>query len=265
MSEILLSLILGLIQGLTEFLPVSSSAHLLFPSLLFGSNDLGLPFDIAVHAGTLVAVIFFFRSDLINMTKSFFIKDELLVSDRRLALLLILATIPVVIVGFFASDLIEQRIFSIQSIAWMNLIFAFFLLMAYKYNTNTNSKELITLTIVGALFIGCFQVFALLPGASRSGTAITAALFIGLSLKDASKFSFMLGIPTILGALVFLVLDVVNSDVYLNSLSLIIGFLVSMFFAFFTIKYFLLFAERIGMYPFVLYRVGLGITLLLLI
>ena len=119
MSEILLSLILGLIQGLTEFLPVSSSAHLLFPSLLFGSNDLGLPFDIAVHAGTLVAVIFFFRSDLTNMTKSFFIKDELLVSDRRLALLLILATIPVVIVGFFASDLIEQRIFSIQSIAWM--------------------------------------------------------------------------------------------------------------------------------------------------
>ena len=263
MTELLLSLILGLIQGLTEFLPVSSSAHLLFPSLLFGSDDLGLPFDIAVHAGTLVAVIFFFRLDLINMTKSFFVKDELLANDRRLALLLILATIPVVIVGFFASDLIEQRIFGIQSIAWMNLIFAFLLLLAYKFNTH--SKKLITLTIAGAIFIGCFQVFALLPGASRSGTAITAALFIGLSLKDASKFSFMLGIPTILGALVFLLLDVVNSDVYLNSLSLIIGFLVSMFFAFFTIKYFLLFAERIGMYPFVLYRLGLGVILLLLV
>ena len=263
MSEFLLSLILGLIQGLTEFLPVSSSAHLLFPTLIFGSDDLGLPFDIAVHAGTLVAVIFFFRSDLINMTKSFFVKSDLLSSHKRLALLLILSTIPVVIVGFFASDLIGQRIFSIQSIAWMNLIFAFLLLLAYKLNTH--SKQLVTLTITGALFIGCFQVFALLPGASRSGTAITAALFIGLSLKDASKFSFMLGIPTILGALVFLLLDLVNSDINLNILSLITGFLISMFFAFFTIKYFLLFAERIGMYPFVIYRLGLGAVLLLLI
>ncbi|MFQ3340076.1 MAG: undecaprenyl-diphosphatase [Gammaproteobacteria bacterium] len=263
MSEFLLSLILGLIQGLTEFLPVSSSAHLLFPTLIFGSDDLGLPFDIAVHAGTLVAVIFFFRSDLINMTKSFFVKSDLLSSHKRLALLLILSTIPVVIVGFFASDLIGQRIFSIQSIAWMNLIFAFLLLLAYKLNTH--SKQLVALTITGALFIGCFQVFALLPGASRSGTAITAALFIGLSLKDASKFSFMLGIPTILGALVFLLLDLVNSDINLNILSLITGFLISMFFAFFTIKYFLLFAERIGMYPFVIYRLGLGAVLLLLI
>ena len=141
MSEFLLSLMLGLIQGLTEFLPVSSSAHLLFPTLIFGSDDLGLPFDFAVHAGTLVAVIFFFRSDLINMTKSFFVKSDLLSSHKRLALLLILSTIPVVIVGFFASDLIGQRIFSIQSIAWMNLIFAFLLLKTDNSPLNGTSKE----------------------------------------------------------------------------------------------------------------------------
>jgi undecaprenyl-diphosphatase len=193
MSDLFLSFILGIIQGLTEFLPISSSAHLLFPSLVFGSNDLGLAFDISVHVGTLLAVIYYFRDDILAMTKSLFQSNSSLAEERGLALLLIIATIPIVLAGFFGSDLISDNRTNIGSIAYMNLIFAGFLFIAYFYSSA--SKTLLELTVVGALFIGLFQVFALLPGASRSGTAMTAALFIGLNLKDASKFAFFIKHP----------------------------------------------------------------------
>ena len=263
MSDLFLSFILGIIQGLTEFLPISSSAHLLFPSLVFGSNDLGLAFDISVHVGTLLAVIYYFRDDILAMTKSLFQSNSSLAEERGLALLLIIATIPIVLAGFFGSDLINDNRTNIGSIAYMNLIFAGFLFIAYFYSSA--SKTLLELTVVGALFIGLFQVFALLPGASRSGTAMTAALFIGLSLKDASKFAFLLSIPTIFGALVFLLLEISTSSYSFNFVSLFIGLITSCVVAFLTIKYFLIFVDRIGMYPFVIYRIILGCILLLLI
>ena len=263
MSDLFLSFILGIIQGLTEFLPISSSAHLLFPSLVFGSNDLGLAFDISVHVGTLLAVIYYFRDDILAMIKSLFQSNSSLAEERGLALLLIIATIPIVLAGFFGSDLININRTNISSIAYMNLIFAGFLFIAYLYSSA--SKTLVELSIIGALFIGLFQVFALLPGASRSGTAMTAALFIGLSLKDASKFAFLLSIPTIFGALVFLLIEISTSSYSFNFVSLFIGLITSCVVAFLTIKYFLIFVDRIGMYPFVIYRIILGCILLLLI
>ena len=263
MSDILLSFLLGLVQGLTEFLPISSSAHLLLPSLIFGSSDLGLSFDIAVHAGTLVAVMYFFRSELLLMTTSIITKRENLHEYRKLAFQLIIATIPIVITGLIFSDLIEQRIFSTLSIAIANLIFAMLLLIVFLYKKSNTS--IFELTLYGALIIGIIQCFALIPGASRSGIVITAALLIGMNLKDASKFSFMLGIPTILGALVLLVIEMQTLNLTYNFFNLIIGFITSMVFAFFTIKLFLGFVERIGMIPFVIYRVILGLILLLLI
>ena len=263
MSDLFLSFILGIIQGLTEFLPISSSAHLLFPSLVFGSNDLGLAFDISVHVGTLLAVIYYFRDDILAMTKSLFQSNSSLAEERGLALLLIIATIPIVLAGFFGSDLININRTNISSIAYMNLIFAGFLFIAYLYSSA--SKTLVELSIIGALFIGLFQVFALLPGASRSGTAMTAALFIGLNLKDASKFAFLLSIPTILGALVFLLIEISTSSYSFNFISLFIGLITSCIVAFLTIKYFLIFVDRIGMYPFVIYRIILGCILLLTI
>ena len=117
----------------------------------------------------------------------------------------------------------------------------------------------------GALFIGIVQCFALIPGASRSGTAITAALLIGMNLKDSSKFSFMLGIPTIFGALVLLIFEIQTLDITYNLMNLFIGFFVSMIFAFLTIKLFLDFVEKIGMIPFVTYRIFLAALLFLLI
>ena len=130
MSDILLSFILGLVQGLTEFLPISSSAHLLFPSLIFGSNDLGLYFDISVHAGTLAAVIYYFKNEIFLMSKSIFLTDNSN-ENSNLLLNLVIATIPVVIFGFLFKDFISQRIFSIESIAISNLVFASILLLAF--------------------------------------------------------------------------------------------------------------------------------------
>jgi undecaprenyl-diphosphatase len=263
MNEVLLSFILGLIQGLTEFLPISSSAHLLFPSLLFGADDLGLAFDIAVHAGTLFAVMYFFRADIFLMMKSLISKNNTLHDSRRLAYLLIIATIPIVIAGLLGLDFIESNRNSISSIAYMNIVFAGLLLLAYM--VSSSSKSIVELTILGAIFIGFFQIFALFPGASRSGTAITAALLIGLNLKDSSRFAFLLAIPTILGALVFLIGDLALYPANINRASLFVGFLTSSIFAFLTIKYFLIFVEKIGMYPFVIYRVLLGVIILAII
>ena len=264
MNDIFLSIALALIQGLTEFLPVSSSAHLLFPSLLFGANDLGLSFDIATHGGTLFAVLVYFRLDIKKMFLSinpFFNNHD--VQSRQLFTYLIVATFPIIIFGLIGSDYIANRSFGVTSIAWANLIFATVLFLAYRYSSQ--SKTILQLSIFTVLFIGLFQVFALIPGASRSGTAMTAALLIGLNLKEASKFAFLLSIPTILGALIFLLIDSFNSFEAINLSSLFIGFSISAIFAFFTIKFFLAFIDKIGMYPFVLYRLVLGLGLLLIV
>ena len=264
MNDIFLSIALALIQGLTEFLPVSSSAHLLFPSLLFGANDLGLSFDIATHGGTLFAVLVYFRLDIKKMFLSinpFFNNHD--VQSRQLFTYLIVATFPIIIFGLIGSDYIANRSFGVTNIAWANLIFATVLFLAYRYSSQ--SKTILQLSIFTVLFIGLFQVFALIPGASRSGTAMTAALIIGLNLKEASRFAFLLSIPTILGALIFLLIDSFNSFEVINLSSLFIGFSISAIFAFFTIKFFLAFIDKIGMYPFVLYRLVLGLGLLLIV
>ena len=260
-NDIILVILLSIIQGLTEFLPISSSAHLLLPNLLFGTKDLGLSFDIATHAGTLVAVIFYFKNDLIRMSSSLLNNDKNLVDDRRLAFLLIIATVPIVIVGGFSSDLMQERP-EPQTIAIMNIVFAFVLMFAFA--AGPKNKTIKQLTIFSAIFIGLIQVFALVPGASRSGTAITAGLIAGISLKDASKFSFLLGIPTIFGALIFLLLDMTSPGIEIDVFQLLAGFFISSAVALFTIKYFLLFVEKIGVMPFVIYRIILGMAIILI-
>ena len=132
MSDIiLLSLMLGIIQGLTEFLPISSSAHLLIPTLLFGANDLGLEFDIAVHAGTLCAVIYFFKDDLKVYISSIFNSSIIHQNDRRVAINLLIATVPIVLAGIFLNDLISQRLVTKELIAWSNIVFASLLLLSF--------------------------------------------------------------------------------------------------------------------------------------
>ena len=262
-SDFFLALLLALIQGLTEFLPISSSAHLLLPSLIFGTKDFGIVFDISVHAGTLAAVMYYFKQDIKRMVKAWMpgvnYQDE---ENYFLALNLLVATLPIIIVGLFFSDLTEYRFSNTNSIAWTNLLFAVLLYAVFRISTQ--SKSLTELTLTAALLIGCFQALAIFPGASRSGMAITGALIIGLNLKDTSKFAFLLSIPTILGALALMLLKGAYL-LELNDLLIIFtGFIGSAFVAFFTIKSFLKFIEKIGMMPFVLYRVALGAVLLLL-
>ena len=262
MSDIVLSLMLGIIQGLTEFLPISSSAHLLIPTLLFGANDLGLEFDIAVHAGTLCAVIYFFKDDIKVYIASIFNSSSSYENDRRVAINLLIATVPIVLAGIFLNDLISQRLVTKELIAWSNIIFASLLLLSF-YLSKKN-KDIFHLSISMSLFIGCIQIFALIPGASRSGVVIMACLFLGLNLKDSSRFAFLLAIPTILGALVFLISDSISANLNIFSIQLFIGFITSALVAFFTIKYFLQFVDRIGITPFFIYRIFLGLLLIIL-
>jgi len=263
-SDFLLALLLACIQGLTEFLPISSSAHLQLPELLLGTKNFGLIFDIAVHGGTLVAVIFYFKDDLRNLIQAWLPWASHRNKDQvALGLNLIIATMPIVFIGLIFSDSISSKVYTLEFIAWTNLIFSVFLFLAFKLSSQ--SKSLISMTIGMAFLIGCLQALAVFPGASRSGMAITGALLIGLNLKEGSQFAFLLSIPTILGALI---LGLIKADHIFNIddfLILMIGFLGSAIVAFLTIKLFLQFVERVGMTPFVLYRLGLGAVLLLLV
>ena len=262
-SDFFLALLLALIQGLTEFLPVSSSAHLLFPSLLFGARDFGIVFDISVHAGTLAAVIYYFKREIQGLFHAWMPWTKTRSKeDFSLGLNLLVATLPIVLVGLLVSDLTESRSANTNSIAWANLVFAGLLYAAFK--RSTQSKALTELTLFAALVIGCFQALAVFPGASRSGMAITGALIIGLNIKDTSRFAFLLSIPTILGALILMLVKGAYAIALSDMLIMLTGFLGSAFIAFITIKGFLQFVEKIGMTPFVLYRVALGILLLLI-
>tara|TARA_S200000501_G_scaffold375099_1_gene426277 strand:- start:2901 stop:3695 length:795 start_codon:yes stop_codon:yes gene_type:complete len=262
-SDFLLALLLALIQGLTEFLPVSSSAHLLFPSLLFHAKDFGIVFDISVHAGTLVAVIYYFRKEIQGLLNAWMPWAKNRSKENfSLGLNLLVATLPIVLVGLLVSNLTDSRYANINSIAWANLVFAVLLFAAYKFSNQ--SKSLAELTLSAALIIGCFQALAVFPGASRSGMAITGALIIGLNIKDTSRFAFLLSIPTILGALILMIVKDAYSIAFSDMLIILTGFFGSAFVAFITIKIFLQFVEKIGMTPFVLYRVILGIALLLI-
>ena len=266
MNDIVLAFFLAVIQGITEFLPISSSAHLLLPSLLLGTKDLGLEFDIAVHAGTLCAVIYFFWGDLKQYAVSVLNDSEKDNPNKKVAINLIIATIPIVLIGGFFNDLISQRLITKEIIAFSNIIFASLLLGSFYFSKSTTKKHqnIFQLTMLMSFLIGCIQIFALIPGASRSGVVIMAGLFLGLNLRDASKFSFLLAIPTILGALVFLIGDSIASNLSLLRFELVLGFVISALVAFFTIKYFLKFVEIVGLIPFFIYRMLLGVLLILL-
>ena len=245
-------LILSIIQALTEFLPISSSAHLLLPSKLLGWPDQGLFFDIAVHFGSLFAVLIYFWKELTNI--KFY--------TSKLFLLVAIATVPLVLATLFIDELGSYR-WSIQTIAISNLIFAALLYLSTIVGNNTKSNK--DMTILQAVGIGIWQIFSAISGASRSGTAITGALFFGFRREDAAKFSILLSIPTIMGALVFIISknSILNEDSYI--LDAFIPFLTTFIVSYFCIKWFISFVKRVGYLPFIIYRVVLGVLLLWLI
>lgn len=259
------ALILALIQGLTEFLPISSSAHLILPSQVLGWPDQGLAFDVAVHLGTLTAVSAYYRRDLAMMTGGCLqgLRERRMNPDMGLALLVVWATLPAVLAGVLFKDLIENEARSALVIAVTTLVFG--ALLWWADLAGRRERNLDGLGWKGALLVGLAQALALIPGTSRSGITMTAALFLGYRRTEAARFSFLLSIPVILGAALLKLLDLLEQPQPVDWGLLFTGFAASAVVAYLTIVFFLHLLDRLGMLPFVIYRLVLGVALLFLV
>ncbi len=255
--------VLALVQGLTEFLPISSSAHLILVPVLTDWPDQGLAFDVAVHAGTLTAVVLYFRRELARMFVEWFASFKgRLTPDARLAWAVLIGTIPVGLAGLMFKDLIETQLRSPMVIAVATIVFG--LLLWYADRTGKRSKNEYGLSLRDVLIIGVAQALALIPGTSRSGITITAGLMLGLKRKAAARFSFLLSIPVIFLAGSFETVDYLSTASISDAQPLLIGALISAVSAYACIHYFLKLLDRIGMLPFVAYRLVLGVVLVVL-
>jgi undecaprenyl-diphosphatase len=256
-------IVLALVQGLTEFLPISSSGHLVLVPRFLGWGDQGLAFDIAVHLGTLLAVLWYFRRELITMTvawaRSF--GGGSLKGDARLAWAVLVGTIPAGLAGLLFMDDVEQYLRSPQVIAATTIGFGVLLWLADRFGVKRRGEYAIG--PVGVLVVGVAQALAIVPGTSRSGITITAGLMMGLSREGASRFSFLLSIPIIVLAGAVKLLDLLQSDGPVPWGVLGLGAALSALAAYACIHVFLRFVERVGMLPFAIYRVALGVLIYL--
>jgi undecaprenyl-diphosphatase len=258
MTEWSQALLLALVQGITEFLPISSSAHLVIPALLLGWEDQGLAFDVAVHVGTLLAVVLYYRRELLQMSVSCagLLRGQPVNEDVRLVLYLALATVPVVIVGFLADEFIENRLRSLPVIATTTLVFG--LLLGLADRRARSGAPARPLAASAALLIGLAQALAPVPGVSRSGITITAGLLLGLDRAAAARFAFLLSIPVIAGAGLLKGVQLAQQSGPVNWLLLSVSALVAAVTAYACISLFLRLLERLGLMPFVYYRIALA-------
>lgn len=253
---------LALLQGLTEFLPVSSSGHLILPAQIFGWQDQGLAFDVAVHVGTLLAVVLYFQRDLRQMSHAWLISvfKGRHTSQSLMAWGVIVATLPACIVGWLLNGSIEQHLRTTLVIAITTLLFGALLWWAdVKGRRNRGEDEF---TIKDAIWIGLAQALALIPGTSRSGITITAALMLGLTRQAAARFSFLLSIPLIMAAGLLKGAELYQTGTEAQISHTLIGGLIAFGAALACIHLFLRLLDRIGMLPFVIYRLFLGVILL---
>ena len=247
-SKYVETLILSIIQGISEFIPVSSSAHLLIISRLSGFNVSNLQLDISLHLGSLLAIILFFRKELINI-----------INNKNIFLLIILGSIPLVIVGyiFYSTNLIDQ-FRNLKVVAWTTLIFGILLYFSDKFELkNKISSEL---NIKSIIIIGLFQILAIIPGVSRSGIVITASRFLKFDRVESSKIAFYLSIPALAGASVLGFKDVIDDQINFDAI-FIFSTSASFLFSYFTIKYFLIYVKMFSLSFFVIYRIVLSIIL----
>ncbi|WP_412970964.1 undecaprenyl-diphosphate phosphatase [Glaciecola sp. MF2-115] len=257
--------ILAIIQGLTEFLPISSSAHLILPAEVLGWREQGLAFDVAVHVGSLMAVMIYFRNDIVKLSEGFllhgFSKQQ--TTESKLAWWIIIATIPGVIFGYLMKDWIAFNARTAIVIATTTILFG--LLLWYA---DAKAKQIKTIDKIGlkeALIIGLAQAIAIIPGTSRSGITMTAGLMMGLDRESTARFSFLLSIPIILGAGLLSTLDLLSSVAAVNWNELFYGAAFSFVAAYLCIFLFLNWISKIGMLPFVIYRLVLGFVLLYIV
>lgn len=255
-------IVLAVVQGVTEFLPISSSAHLVLVPVFTDWQDQGLAVDVALHLGTLVAVIGYFRHDIVGVTTAWFsgFQDRRWNQDGRLGWWILIGTLPVGAAGLLFRDWVAIGLRSPWVIAIA--LIGFGLLLAYADWKKRGARTERELNLRDVIWIGCAQALALIPGTSRSGITMTAALLIGLDRAAAARFSFLLSIPVIVlaGGLEVITLLKLGPDV--DWLILLGGTIIAAISAYLTIHYFLAFIARIGMQPFVIYRIVLGLLLI---
>ena len=245
-------LILSAIQGISEFLPISSSAHLIIVSSLYDLKASSLLIDISLHLGSLLAIIFFFRKDLFDIK-----------NNQKLLSLIIIGSIPLIIFGYIlhSTELIHL-LRNIKVIAWTTLIFGIFLYFSDQKKIYKNISS--NLNIKSIVFIGMFQILALIPGVSRAGITITAARLLSFNRVDSGKISFLLSIPALAGASFLGLKDIPNESVEINLL-VIIAIILSFLFSYLTVKFFLRYLNRFSLNIFVIYRITIALILLSII
>jgi undecaprenyl-diphosphatase len=252
LTNIIEILILSLIQGISEFLPISSSAHLVVVSTLYQFKSSSLLIDVSLHLGSLLAIIFFFRKDLFKL------KD-----NQKLLSLIIFGSVPLIVVGyiFYKTGLI-YLLRDIKIIAWTTLIFGIILYFADKNRFDQKISSNLNLKII--LYIGLFQILALIPGVSRAGITITAARIFKFNRFESSKISFLLAIPALAGASILGLKDVINQSFEFNYLVLI-AIILSFLSSYFTVKFFLRYINKFSLSIFVIYRIVISIILFIII
>ena len=245
-------LLLSFVQGISEFIPVSSSAHLFLISEIYHFKYQTLMLDISLHLGSLLAIIFYFRKDLFNI-----------LNNRKLFLLIIIGSLPLIICGFLVLKTgMINNFRNMEVIAWTTFIFAILLYIADKVEIKKKLEANIDLKSI--IIIGLFQIFALIPGVSRSGIVLTAARFINFNRYDSTKISFYLSIPAIAGAS-FLGLKNISYEDFDFNLIILFSIIFSFFTSFLTIKYFLIFVKKFSLNLFVIYRIILSLLLFYII
>lgn len=264
------SIVLGIVQGLAEFLPVSSSGHLIFLPRLFGWGEHDIAFDVILHLGTLLAVIFYFRKKLWKLFLAFFdFKKDISVevkSDKRLAWLIIFSIIPAGFVGYFFGDIIESAFRSSTFIAFNLIFWGVVLFLADRYSQKKAEKNLEAITWKDNLFISCAQALALIPGTSRSGITMTAGLFAKLDKNAVAEYSFLMSVPIIFLAGMTHVLELVKNGLGdLNLTFLLSGFVFSLLSGLLAISLLMKIIRKWSFTPFVVYRILVGILILLIL
>ena len=252
------ALILGIVQGITEFLPISSSAHLILTPVFSGWEDQGVAFDLAVHIGTLLAVVIYFRRDvgvlLVDAWRS--VVERQHVGHSRLAWAVVIGTIPTGLAGLLLLDLIDTTLRSVQVIFVTTIFFGVLLGLADVFGKKQRSID--SITWKDAVLVGLAQSIALIPGTSRSGSTITAGLMLGLDRQAASRFSFLLAIPITALAASVKILEVATEQLPVDWTAFLIGGVTSFITAILAIHYFLKWLNQFGMWPYVIYRMILA-------
>ena len=252
LQEIIEILILSAIQGISEFLPISSSAHLILASNFYDFKTGSLLIDISLHLGSLLAIIFYFKKDLFDLK-----------SNKKLLQLIIIGSIPLIIFGYILhSTEIIYLLRNIKLIAWSTLFFGIILFFSDQRKIEKNIST--NLNIKSIIFIGLFQILALIPGVSRAGITLTAARFLKFNRVDASKISFLLSIPALSGASFLGLKDLFSQNIEINYL-ILLAICSSFIFSYMTVKFFLIYINRFSLNLFVFYRVLVAIALLVII